>query len=75
MATPDASASLPPILRLQILALSIIGALAVLAFVGAFALRLARGRDDPAARGLMRGGVVLGIVRAVLGALLPIVGV
>lgn len=44
----------------MILALSIIGALAVLAFVGAFVLRLARGRDDPATRGLLRGGVVLG---------------
>ncbi len=59
----------------MILALSIIGALAVLAFVGAFVLRLARGRDDPATRGLLRGGVVLGVVCAVLGALLPIVGV
>lgn len=33
MATPDARASLPPIRRLQILAISLVGALAVLLFL------------------------------------------
>lgn len=59
----------------MILALSIVGALAVVGLLGGIVLGLLRGRDDPAARGLLRGGVVLGIVCAVLGALLPVVGV
>ncbi|WP_062950616.1 MULTISPECIES: hypothetical protein [Brachybacterium] len=58
----------------MILLLSIVGALAVLSFLAFLGFGLARGWDDPAARGLLRLAGGLGIVCAVIGVLLPVLG-
>ena len=58
----------------MILLLSIVGALAVAAFLGFLALALLKGWQDPPARVLLRIAGGLGIVCAVLGVLLPLVG-
>lgn len=54
--------------------LSVVGALAVVAFLGFLALGLLKGWQDPPARVLLRIARGLGIVCAVLGVLLPVVG-
>lgn len=54
--------------------LSVVGALAVVAFLGFLALGLLKGWQAPPARVLLRIAGGLGIVCAVLGVLLPVVG-
>ena len=58
----------------MILLLSIVGALAVVAFLGFLGLGLLKGWQNPPARLLLRIAGGLGIVCAVLGVLLPVVG-
>lgn len=58
----------------MIILLSVVGALAVLCFVLFLALGLLKGWQDPTARSLLRIAGGLGIVCAVLGVLLPVVG-
>ncbi|MEE1617237.1 hypothetical protein [Brachybacterium sp. J153] len=55
-------------------ALIVVGALAVLVFLGSLVLGLAHGWDRPTARLLLRIAAALGIVCAVLGVLLAILG-
>lgn len=54
--------------------LSVIGAVAVIDFVLFLALGLTRGWDHPMARMLLRVAVGLGIVCAVIGVLIAILG-
>ncbi|WP_193106867.1 hypothetical protein [Brachybacterium sp. FME24] len=58
----------------MIVLLSVVGALAVLAFVLFLALGLLKGWGDPPARMLLRIAGGLGIVCAVIGVLLPVLG-
>ena len=55
--------------------LNSVGALAVLCFVLFPALGLLKGWNDPSARLLLRAAGALGIGCAVIGVLLPVVGV
>lgn len=59
----------------MIVLLSVVGALAVLCFLVFVSLGLLKGWDDPTARRLLRCAGGLGIVCAVIGVLLPVVGV
>ena len=68
MATTRPAAPVPPIRRLQILAISIVGALAVLAFV----LSLVLGGDLGQTLNTIAGG--LGIACAVIGVSFAVVG-
>lgn len=58
----------------MILLLSVVGAAAVLCFVLFLVLGMLKGWDDPAARLLLRIAGGLGIVCAVIGVLLPVLG-
>jgi len=58
----------------MIVLLSVVGALAVLAFVLFVVLGLVKGWQDPTARLLLRGAGGLGIICAVIGVLLPVLG-
>lgn len=69
MAVPREHVAVPAIRRLQIVTISVVGALAVLAFL--LSLLLTGGIGE--LLGSMAFG--LGIVRAVIGVLLPVVGV
>ena len=55
-------------------ALMVVGALAVLVFLASLMLGLLHGWDHPTARLLLRIAAALGIVTAVLGVLLAILG-
>lgn len=68
MASTSSAARVPPIRRLQILAISIVGALAVIAFV----LSLAFGGDLAQTLNTIAGG--LGIACAVIGVSFAVVG-
>ena len=68
MATTEPATPVPPIRRLQILAISIVGALAVLAFV----LSLVLGGDLGQTLNTIAGG--LGIACAVIGVSFAVVG-
>lgn len=59
----------------MIVLLSVVGALAVLCFLGFLALALLKGWQDPPARLLLRIAGGLGIVCAVIGVLLPVIGI
>ncbi|MGO1258942.1 MAG: hypothetical protein ACTMII_08325 [Brachybacterium sp.] len=58
----------------MIVLLSVVGAIAVLCFVLFLALGLLKGWGDPSARLLLRAAGGLGIVCAVIGVLLPVLG-
>ncbi|GAA4526654.1 hypothetical protein GCM10023160_21650 [Brachybacterium paraconglomeratum] len=58
----------------MIVLLSVVGAIAVLCFVLFLALGLLKGWEDPGARLLLRAAGALGIVCAVIGVLLPVLG-
>lgn len=68
MATPDAQPSLPPIRRLQVLAITVVGAIAVLLFLLSLLV------DGGAGQTLERAAGGFGIACAVIGVSFALVG-